>query len=221
MEDALLKLYRVDIWRDFHVTSILLMGEGEIPNVNQYEIPVLPVSEESIRMLARGWVDEVFILQPEDQLFPKKLMSDLMTMGITVHYAISVFDAMSPFMDTRKLGEFKVMTTSVRFADAQQMLLKRALDLIGGAIGCLLTGILFLFVAPAIYLSDPGPVFFTQKRIGENGKVFKMHKFRSMYLDAEARKAALLEQNKIADGMMFKMDDDPRIIGSEKKDKNG
>ena len=48
-----------------------------------------------------------------------------------------------------------------------------------------------------------------------------MYKFRSMYMDAEERKKALMEQNKISDGMMFKMDDDPRIIGSEKKDKNG
>ena len=42
-----------------------------------------------------------------------------------------------------------------------------------------------------------------------------------MYMDAEERKAALMEQNKIEGGLMFKMDDDPRIIGSEKKDKNG
>ena len=42
-----------------------------------------------------------------------------------------------------------------------------------------------------------------------------------MYMDAEERKKALMKQNKVQDGMMFKMDDDPRIIGSEKKDKNG
>ncbi|MBO6000209.1 MAG: sugar transferase, partial [Spirochaetales bacterium] len=58
-------------------------------------------------------------------------------------------------------------------------------------------------------------------RIGKNGKVFKMYKFRSMYLDAEERKAELEKQNKISSGLMFKIDDDPRIIGSEKKDKNG
>ena len=72
-----------------------------------------------------------------------------------------------------------------------------------------------------IYMKSPGPIFFTQVRIGKNGKQFRMYKFRSMYMDAEERKKALMEQNKIQDGMMFKMDDDPRIIGSEKKDKNG
>ena len=69
-----------------------------------------------------------------------------------------------------------------------------------------------LFVAPAIYLKSPGPIFFSQWRIGKNGRKFKIYKFRSMYMDAEEQKKKLMEQNKIKDGMMFKMDDDPRII---------
>ena len=95
------------------------------------------------------------------------------------------------------------------------------MDILGGIVGCILTGIIFIFVAPAIYIKSPGPIFFTQMRIGKNGKKFRMYKFRSMYMDAEERKKALMEQNKIQDGMMFKMDDDPRIIGSEKKDRKG
>lgn len=77
-----------------------------------------------------------------------------------------------------------------------------------------MTGILFLFVAPAIYISSPGPIFFSQERVGKNGKKFKMYKFRSMYMDAEARKAELMKQNKLGDGKMFKMDFDPRVIGN-------
>ena len=95
------------------------------------------------------------------------------------------------------------------------------MDILGGIVGCILTGIIFIFIAPIIYIQSPGPIFFKQKRVGQNGKQFYMYKFRSMYMDAEERKKALMEQNKISDGMMFKMDDDPRIIGSEKKDKNG
>ncbi|MBR2592102.1 MAG: sugar transferase, partial [Oscillospiraceae bacterium] len=98
---------------------------------------------------------------------------------------------------------------------------KRIMDICGGIVGCILTSIIFIFIAPIIYVQSPGPIFFKQKRIGQNGKQFLMYKFRSMYMDAEERKKALMEQNKISDGMMFKMDDDPRIIGSEKKDKNG
>jgi len=72
-------------------------------------------------------------------------------------------------------------------------------------------------VAPAIYLSSPGPIFFAQERIGKNGKHFKMYKFRSMYLDAEERKAELMAQNRVDSGLMFKLDYDPRIIGCEKR----
>ena len=95
------------------------------------------------------------------------------------------------------------------------------MDVLGGIIGCLFTFIITLFIGPLIYIKDPGPIFYTSQRVGKNGKVFKMYKFRSMYQDADQRKAELMSHNKMGDGMMFKMDDDPRIIGSEKKDKNG
>ena len=72
-----------------------------------------------------------------------------------------------------------------------------------------------MFVGPAIYLKSPGPIFFSQERVGKNGKKFKMYKFRSMYMDAEERKAELMKQNRVSDGMMFKLDFDPRVIGNE------
>lgn len=89
------------------------------------------------------------------------------------------------------------------------------MDILGGLVGCLLTGVIFLFVAPMIYISSPGPIFFAQERVGENGKRFKIYKFRSMYMDAEARKAELMKENKLGDGKMFKMDFDPRVIGNK------
>ena len=56
------------------------------------------------------------------------------------------------------------------------------MDIAGGLVGCFFTGIIFIFVAPAIYIASPGPIFFTQERVGKNGKHFKMYKFRSMYM---------------------------------------
>ena len=95
-------------------------------------------------------------------------------------------------------------------------MLKRIMDICGGLAGCILTGIIFLFVAPAIYIKSPGPIFFSQYRVGKNGRKFKIYKFRSMYMDAEERKKELMKQNRVSDGLMFKMENDPRVIGSEK-----
>lgn len=221
VSEALEKLYDdTDGYRDFKVSRIVLLDDGEPEG--ELSVPVLRISDEVIREIGHDWVDEAFILQPDDMLFPSQLMDDLMTMGITVNYTMSaVNDDRRPITEVRKLGRYRVVTNAVRFADGGQLAVKRLMDIIGGAIGCVLTGIVFIFVAPAIYLADPGPIFFAQKRIGQNGKVITIHKFRSMYMDAEARKAELMAQNKIKDGFMFKMEDDPRIIGSEKKDKNG
>ena len=92
-------------------------------------------------------------------------------------------------------------------------LAKRVLDIIGGITGCLITAVLTLILGPMIYIQSPGPIFFTQTRVGKNGKPFKMYKFRSMYLDAEARKAELMKDNRFGNGLMFKIEADPRIIG--------
>ena len=95
-----------------------------------------------------------------------------------------------------------------------QLLLKRCMDIVGGLVGCLITAVLTIFIGPLIYIQSPGPIFFAQTRVGKNGKRFKMYKFRSMYMDAEARKAELMKDNRVGDGMMFKLDFDPRIIGN-------
>ena len=89
--------------------------------------------------------------------------------------------------------------------------MKRILDICGGLVGVVLTGTIFLFVAPIIYKQSPGPIFFSQWRVGRNGRKFKIYKFRSMYMDAEERKKELMEHNQM-DGFMFKMDNDPRIF---------
>jgi lipopolysaccharide/colanic/teichoic acid biosynthesis glycosyltransferase len=103
----------------------------------------------------------------------------------------------------------------MNYATTKQAMLKRAMDIVGGLVGCLICAVLFVFVAPAIYISSPGPIFFAQERIGKNGKHFKMYKFRSMYMDAEERKKELMSQNKHGGNLMFKLDFDPRIIGNK------
>lgn len=89
--------------------------------------------------------------------------------------------------------------------------IKRAIDILGSLVGLILFIPIFLIVAFLIKKEDKsGPVFFSQERVGKNGKIFKMYKFRSMSVDAEERLASLLEKNEI-EGAMFKMKNDPRV----------
>ncbi len=220
--DAMQKLIDPNIYQDYTISGIMLLDSDEPVSYEGIDIPVLPLGDEAMKRLTHAWVDGVFILQPDHLPFPTKLMDELMIMGITVDYTVtSISDDRWPMTDIRKIGKYKVLTNSVRFVKVGQLAVKRAMDIVGGFVGCILTGIIFIFVAPAIFIKSPGPIFFTQERVGRNGKTFKIHKFRTMYLDAEERKAELMAKNRIQDGMMFKMDDDPRIIGSEKKNKNG
>jgi exopolysaccharide biosynthesis polyprenyl glycosylphosphotransferase len=90
-------------------------------------------------------------------------------------------------------------------------LLKRLVDGVGSAVLLILLLPVFALVALAIRLESPGPILFRQTRVGRWGKLFTMWKFRSMYTDAEARKAALMADNEMAGGVIFKMKNDPRV----------
>lgn len=88
---------------------------------------------------------------------------------------------------------------------------KRMTDIVGSIIGLILASPLMFYVAYRIRKEEPGsPIFFSHTRVGKNGKTFKMHKFRSMCLDAEEKLEELLDQNEI-EGAMFKMKEDPRV----------
>ncbi|THV27992.1 sugar transferase [Glycomyces paridis] len=89
-------------------------------------------------------------------------------------------------------------------------LIKNILDISSSVFGLILLSPLFLAVAIAIKVDSPGPVFFRQNRVGRDGETFSCWKFRTMYIDAEERQAALMMHNE-TDGLLFKMKDDPRI----------
>ena len=138
-------------------------------------------------------------------------------MGVTVHLKlVEVAKLSGKKHHVERIGTYTVLTSSINMASWKQAFLKRTMDIAGGVVGCLITGLLYVVVAPCIYIKSPGPIFFSQVRVGKNGKKFKLYKFRSMYMDAEKRKKELMEQNRVKGGMMFKIDNDPRIIGGEK-----
>lgn len=178
-------------------------------------IPVVGNLETCVLYACHNWVDEVLILPNFCGEYPQSLMRKFLEMGITTHVdlgAITKDTAGASFFE--KIGNYTVFTSSINTMTSKQAFFKRAMDIVGGLLGCILTGILTIFIGPVIFISSPGPIFFQQTRIGKNGKKFEIYKFRSMYLDAEKRKNDLLKENKLEDSRMFKMDFDPRVIGN-------
>jgi lipopolysaccharide/colanic/teichoic acid biosynthesis glycosyltransferase len=103
-----------------------------------------------------------------------------------------------------------------RWAIGSAHALKRTLDVIGSAAALVLLSPLFALIALAIKLEDRGPVLFPQVRVGRHGREFRMLKFRSMRVDAEARLKELLAKNQHLHGVTFKIKDDPRITRTGK-----
>lgn len=179
-------------------------------------IPVVVDKKNVIEFTCGEWVDEVFIPPCGESEYPDNLVEAFMEMGITVHTGITRAGSLpASHQQVEKIGAYTVITTSMNYADSSKLLVKRLMDIAGGLAGCLITLVITIIFGPLIYISSPGPIFFAQERIGRNGRKFKMYKFRSMYMDAEERKKELMTQNKISDGLMFKMDFDPRIIGNK------
>ena len=204
------------------IAGIIVVDRNDSAVRGEYAAPLLHPDKDVLNRIQKGWVDEVFVLQPEDVSLEKEILNSLVDMGVTVHVCPErLNDIDMPLTEVNTVGGYTVLTSRIRFVPLDQIVIKRIMDVAGGIVGCLITLVLTVVIGPLIYIRSPGPIFFAQERIGRGGKKFKMYKFRSMYMDAEARKAELMEKNRISDGLMFKLDDDPRIIGSEKKDKDG
>lgn len=207
-------------YNDFIIKGVYLLDKGMADRRDILGIPLINNKVPLFDAIGHEWVDEAFFFLSPDYVLPKCYIDNLLKMGITIHFSYSSLFEDGIMQRTDKLGSYYVFTNSLKIVNSTSLAVKRVIDIMGGLVGCILTGIIFVFIAPIIYIQSPGPIFFSQWRVGKNGRKFKLYKFRSMYMDAEERKKEYMAQNKM-NGLMFKMDDDPRIIGSEKKDKNG
>lgn len=176
-------------------------------------IPVVADRESLLPFIRKNAIDDVFLNLSYNVSFAEleQMIHELEEVGVTVHLRLSVFDRFQSYdVKVEDFMDVQVATMAHRFYDVKMLAIKRIFDILGGLVGILFLALLSIFVAPAIKLTSPGPVFFKQKRVGKNGRKFNIYKFRSMYQDAEERKKELLAQNEMK-GVMFKMKNDPRI----------
>lgn len=203
------KLTSTTEW-SFEITGMALMDQ-DVKGNSVHDIPVIAGKQDLFEQLKTKVVDEVFIHLPD---YSKEHIEEFIitfgSMGITVHVNIDYFNNVIAHKTTEIFAGFTVLSYEASTFDYRRLFVKRIMDILGAIVGLVFTIILTPFIALAIKLDSTGPVFFAQKRVGKNGRYFKLYKFRSMYLDAEERKKDLLTQNEI-DGPMFKVEHDPRI----------
>jgi exopolysaccharide biosynthesis polyprenyl glycosylphosphotransferase len=138
------------------------------------------------------------------------LINDCRHLGIMVNITLDISELISPKTEIDKIGSFNIVSFQSYDYSPVQRFIKALMDLAGGFIGIIIFAIAYLFIAPLIKITSPGPVLFTQTRKGKNGREFKLYKFRTMYADAEERKKEFLSRNEMK-GHIFKLRDDPRV----------
>ena len=176
-------------------------------------VPVVANLEGAARYICREWIDEVYIGVSEANETPYDLLEKCRQMGVTAHLQMVSLGSGKQIVE--KIAGMAVVTNSINVAKPSQLLAKRIIDVLGGLVLSLAALVAIAVIGPIIKRKSPGPILYKQERIGQNGKKFRMYKIRSMYMDADARKQELMSQNRVSDGMMFKLDFDPRIIGNE------
>ena len=201
-------------YREYKICGIAV-PDNDSDDVIEANIPILYGKKNVIEYIKRDVVDAVYIDTFKDKDDLQEWIDIFLMMGITVHIGMGFLPDNLPNRFIGTLGSANVVTTTINFTSSWKMSVKRAVDVVGALVGLIITGIAYIFVAPAIKHASPGPVFFAQERVGRNGRIFKMYKFRSMYVGAEKHQKELQGANEMR-GLMFKMEDDPRIIGSEK-----
>ena len=207
-QEALLDTFRSGL--TYNVIGTLIVDQDQVTGtVDGNEISC--TLDKLVNTVVTYQIDDVvFKLPGQGQKALFELITDFEDMGANCHYALDVPTGARGNATMEMFGEMFMATYTLRTQSTWQLVMKRVMDICGAVVGLILCGIISIFLIPAIKLDSPGPAIFSQIRIGKNGRRFKFYKFRSMYIDAEERKKELMKNNEM-DGLMFKMEDDPRI----------
>jgi exopolysaccharide biosynthesis polyprenyl glycosylphosphotransferase len=184
-------------------------SDGAAPEVPEEQI--LGGMDELAEIVTEHPVDTVILssrgLEREDAL---ELTTRCAQMGLHVMQVPFTWGIVSPRLSFAQMGELQLIDLSTLSYPSVGNLFKRVFDLLVGSLLLLLLLPLMAVIALWIRMVDKGPVFYSSKRIGRNGRVFSFLKFRSMEPGAEEKRAEMAEQNE-SDGRLFKMQDDPRV----------
>ena len=194
----------------FHIQGIVVANE-DMTGKSIGSIPVICSVDEVAEYGKSHIIDEVLISIPGDPQKEAELAKRFLSIGVVAHIYLEQYLQDIPHNKAERICGMNVITCFNREIPGYRMLGKRLMDIAGGLAGLIAACLIGLVIGPMIYIRSPGPILFSQVRVGRNGRRFRLYKFRSMVPDAEERKKQLLPFNKVK-GNMFKMDQDPRII---------
>ena len=180
------------------------------PQRNGLEIPYLGNYDQIENVFKTKVVDVTVVTAPLSDDLVRECLDELDIMGKTVHILLD--EIVSKVVRSRPVnfdGLYMVAYDGHPRSRPQEFI-KRSLDVLCSFIGLIILSPLMLIVAFLIKLTSEGPVFFKQDRVGWNGRIFKMYKFRSMVINAEAMKENLAYLNEMS-GPVFKITNDPRV----------
>ena len=172
-------------------------------------VPVTANYDNFMDWIRQAALDEIYVDIPMDSgesFIP--VLEEMESMGLTVHFRLLLLDRIeerccgetSAVRFSRILGRCaggNIVTMGTLELKLRDRVLKRAMDIVGGLVGCIISVPIIAITAIPLKLESPGPLIFKQKRVGLNGRVFYIHKLRSMYMDAEERKKSLMTQNEM------------------------
>ena len=188
---------------------------SEIKVNEESSISVVSGLDDLLDYVTKNNVDEVFVhteaIYSNDML--KDTLSKIEEMGVRVNVRINidVFNYLpNSYIKIDKLGKYQCVSVSRNFYSYKKIVAKHILDYIGGIVGFLIFGLIYCILGPIIKLDSKGPILYSQPRVGKNGRIFKCYKFRSMVTNADELKQKLASKNEMQ-GLMFKMENDPRI----------
>ncbi|TAH63989.1 MAG: sugar transferase [Anaerolineaceae bacterium] len=169
--------------------------------------------DELEKIIYDNAVDNIYLMDNESvEKYFKPYIQICLDRGITVGLIFDLHYSVNAHSYVSSIGNYPVLTYHTVVLNSVSRAIKRVMDIIGSIIGIILFSPLMLIAAIAIKIEDyKGPILFKQIRVGQNGRRFYIYKFRSMYVDAEERKAELMKLNNMNSEFMFKMKDDPRI----------
>lgn len=176
-----------------------------------FGIKVIGVLADIPRILQENVVDDVIFVVPRMWLERiQKSIAACEIQGVKTSVAADLFDLKIALLRQTDWDGVPLLSFETTFGREWQLFFKRALDLTVSGLGLIILSPILLIIAGLIKITSPGPVFFRQKRVGVNGRIFTLYKFRTMFKDAEEKLANLEYLNEM-EGPVFKIKDDPRI----------